>query len=72
MEIIKIIRERKCKSIEIKFNNQQIERISINEQIPLNEKRIIELMKEKAYQRITIEVEEGKPVSIERIEKKKT
>ncbi len=71
LAVVEFIRSKKYKKIELILRGGRIEMVNATESMPLNDYRIIELIKQSSYQKITVEVEHGKVVSLERTHKTK-
>ena len=72
LEVIKEIRNEAFKKVEIILNSGEIQRINLTENINFDSKKVIEIIKEKKYQRIIIDTQNGNILNLERTEKRKT
>ena len=71
LDLIFMLRQEKYTKIEVISKDGKIERINSSEKIDDKNKKLIDLIREKKFQKIRIEVENGEPVIIERTEKNK-
>ena len=68
--VINILREQNFHAIRVIKRGQALDRVECEEKLPIN-KRVIDIMKEAAFQNIEIKQESGKPVYMNRIVKTK-